>query len=176
MDEKEPDLKKGDLIPGITQVYRITLIKDRDRKNKAIPAVHCFDLSSRDNNKLSVDWEERTTPEESIARVGASFRYNKEEYKSYKNRELYAMNVEFLNGLQDIDKTIYDPVIYSQPLKGHPNNPAHSSIIFHKDFLKDKAKKTETIIKMRDHAKSQKVPINKEKLTGLVEAYRNAQN
>lgn len=176
MDEKKPNLKKGDKLPYNDKVYRVVVSTVRDRKNKSIPAPRCFDLSEQDKNKLSVEWEIMTTPEETIARVGASYKYDKKEYKSYQNRELYAMELAFLNNLQDMDKTIYDPLIYPHPQKGRPNNPAHSLLVFHMDFLNDKARRPETIVKIRDHAKDKKICINEEKLDDLVKVYRNAQN
>ena len=101
MDEKEPNIIKGDELPAADRVYRIVVATQRDRKNKAIPATRCFDLNKNDDNKLSVDWEEMTTPEECIARVGTSFRFNKDEYKPYDNREIYALEIDFLNRLKD---------------------------------------------------------------------------
>ena len=93
MDEESFILNKGDLLPDCDRVLRIVENTQRDRKNKNIPNVRCFSLSPNDKGCLSVDWERRTTPEEAVARFGASFKYGREEYKSYDNREVYAMEI-----------------------------------------------------------------------------------
>lgn len=172
MAGKELDLKKGDILPDEDLVYRIVLSTERDRKNKMIPAARCFDLSPQDNNKLSVDWNAKTSPEECIARVGGSFRFEREEYKPYHNREIYAMEIAFLNRLDDVLQLEYDPIIHNPPQKGNPNNPAHSLVVFHLSFLNDKAKRPETILKIRNHAKHNRISLNNEKLDDLVKSYR----
>lgn len=172
MDEKESVINTGDLLPPPDDVYRIALIKDRDRKNKSIPAVRCFSLSPHDDYRLSVDWEKRTTPEECMARVGATYKMHTTQYKDYQNREIYALNVAFLNSLIDIDKVIYAPVILDIPEKGRINNPAHSLVVFSLEYSKDQAKEPETLLKIRDHAKDKRVEAGKVKVEELVKNYR----
>lgn len=162
----------GEELPEEDEIYRIALCTDRDRKNKKIPAVRCFSLSPSDKNKLSVDWNIKTSPEESIARVGATYRFNKEEYKPFDNRELYAMEVGFLNDLDDVEKTVYDPIHFPSPEPGKVNNPAHSLIVFTESFATDQAKEPETLLKIRDHAKDKKVDVNMEEVAQLVKGYR----
>ncbi|MFW5886141.1 MAG: hypothetical protein ACOCUL_00150 [Bacteroidota bacterium] len=171
MDEKSP-LKKGDILPETDKVFRNVLITQRDRRNKNIPAVRCFSLSPHDNNKLSVDWERLTTPEECIARIGASFRMGKEEYKQYNNREVYALDIAFLNSLSEIEHVVYDPVVYSLPEKGKVNNPAHSLVVFLEEFTHKKMKEPETLIKIRDHAVNKKAEVDWSQVEELVQLYR----
>ncbi len=83
MDEKLLNLNKGDSLPDTERVYRIVLVTQRDRKNRQVPSTSCFSLSSQDNNLLSVDWEKKTTPEQSVARFGASYKFDEVEYKPY---------------------------------------------------------------------------------------------
>lgn len=66
---------------------------------------------------------------------------------------IYAMNVGFLRKIEDIDKTIYDPVLNPVKTAGHPDHPSHSLVVFFPEFLHDQAKRPETILKLRDHAK-----------------------
>lgn len=92
MDEKSFALKKGDRLPLGDRIFRVVLSTERDRKNKNVPALRCFSLTPADKGCLSVDWERKTTPEESVARFGATYKMNKEEYKPYDNREIFAKN------------------------------------------------------------------------------------
>lgn len=160
-------MKPGDRIPDEDRVYRIVLTSERDRRNRQIPALGCFSLSPADEGKLSVDWEKMTTPEETIARVGASYKLAKEEYKPYENREVYALAVSFLRSLTDVDEVVYDPVHYSTPIKGRVNNPAHSFIQFSDTFTTHND--PETILKIRDYAAEQKIPVDMKKAHVLVE-------
>lgn len=172
MDEKSPQLKSGDILPATDQVYRIVLATDRDRKNKKIPAIRCFSLSAADENKLSVDWDKQTTPEECIARTGATFKMNTENYKQYEDRELFALDISFLDSLQDVEKVVYDPVLYDIPIKGRVNNPSHSLMVFDKEFAKDRARQPEIVLKIRNHAANKKVAIDWDKVHELVKKYR----
>jgi hypothetical protein len=172
MDEKSFELKKGDILPESDRVFRNVLITQRDRRNKNIPAVRCFSLSPLDNNQLSVDWDYMTTPEESIARLGATYRKGKEEYKHYENWEIYALDIAFLNSLSDIEKVVYDPIVYATPQKGKTDNPAHSLVVFLEGFSNQKMKEPETILKIRDHAVGKKEEIDWPKVEELVSFYR----
>lgn len=49
------------------------------------------------------------------------------------------MNVGFLRKTEDIDKTIYDPVLNPVKTAGHPDNPSHSLVMFFPEFLHDQA-------------------------------------
>lgn len=170
MDEGFPDaINKGESLPDKDRVYRIVVNTERDRKNKRIPAHRCFSLSENDNGKLSVDWEQKTTPEESIARFGASFKYNSKEFKPFKNREIYALEISFLKSLSDIDDVIYDPISSSMDIKARVNNPAHSLIVFNDLFP---THDPETYIKLRDHAKNNKIEVDIQKVGDLVDKLR----
>lgn len=173
MDEKEFDLKPGDSLPKPDDVFRLVLETERDRKNKSIPAVRCFSLSPRDKNKLSVEWNKKTTPEEAIARFGASYKLRTTAFKPYDNREIYALNVGFLHSFSEIDDVVYDPIIIEPPIKGSVSNPAHSLIVFSEAFANEQAKEPEVLLKIRDHAKDKKVKINWEEVNRLVTRLRN---
>lgn len=173
MDEElSASVKTGDPIPNEDRVLRIVLASERDRKDCQIPALRCFSLSPADNGKLSVDWEKMTSPEKTIARVGASYKLKKEEYKSYKDREIYALDISFLCSFTNVDKVVYDPIYYSNPIKGRVNNPAHSLVKFNEALTP--YNDPEFIMKIRDHAASRKIPVDMEKVHVLVEKLRRS--
>lgn len=172
MDEKTPELTKGDILPSKGQVYRTVLTKQRDKKNKAVPAVSCFSLSKKDENRLSVDWAEKTSPAECVGRFGASYKFGTTEYKPYKNREVYAIDIDFLNAFPEVEKLTYDPLIFNPPQKGKVNNPAHSLIEFEKAFANNTAKEPEVLVKIRNHAKDQKQEIDWDEVEKLVVNYK----
>jgi len=151
----------------------VVLESARDKKNKRLPAISSFSLSDNDHGNLSVDWERKTTPEESIARFGASYKFGKKEYKPYENRAIYALDISFLNSLSDVEGVIYDPIFYSQPVKGRVNNPAHSLIRFNLALEENGINDPETLLKIRDHAAKQKVSYDLEKVHAMVDKLRN---
>lgn len=148
-------------------VWRICLNTDRDKKNKQIPAVRNFSLSQHDNFKLSVDWEKHTTPEECIARVGASYKTGTTEYKKHENREIYAMSVSDLNGIDEVQGVIHDPIYFEPCRKGQPNNVAHSLICIIPDF-----DEPELFVKIRDYAKNNRILNDTEQTQILINEYR----
>lgn len=163
-------IKGGEQLPDTDKVYRIVLVTNRDRKNRNIPSIGCFSLAPTDEGSLSVDWERKTSPEESIARFGASYKLYTKEYKPYENREIYALDVSFLCSLTDVDKVIYDPIYFPKPIKGRVNNPAHSLVKFSEIFTKNND--PETILKIRNHATEKKVPVDIERVHELVKELR----
>lgn len=175
MDDEIFVLKKGDLLPDCDRVLRIVEITQRDRRNRNIPNLRCFSLSPNDMGSLSVDWERETTPEESVARFGASFKHGKEVYKPYDNREVYAMEISFLNTLEYVEKVVYDPIYIGKHEKGKVNNTAHSLIKMSEALAQDCYNDPETILKMRNHAIENKMQINFDKVHELVKEYRDIQ-
>jgi hypothetical protein len=172
MDENIPDLSTGTSLPKEDDVYRIVLVTQRDRKNKSIPAVSCFSLSPQDQNKLSVDWSKMTTPEVSIARFGAMYKFHSTDFKPYDNREIYALNIDFLHSFTVIEDVVHDPICINPPELGSVSNPAHSLIVFSAAFKSDQAMQPEVLLKIRDHAKDRKVEIDWEKTEQLVKKLR----
>lgn len=172
MDEEVFNPSIGESLPDSDNVYRLALVTDRDKRNKAIPAVRCFSLMPSDKNRLSVEWEKQTTPEECIARVACTYKRNTTIFKSYENREIYSLSINFLKSLSDIEDVIYDPVFFLKPEKGQVNNPAHSLVVFSLDLLSRNANEPEIYLKMRDHAKDRRIAFNMEKVTKLVNEHR----
>jgi hypothetical protein len=147
-------------------VYRIALTTDRDRKNKAIPAIRNFSLNPNDNGNLSVDWDKLTTPEDSIARIGAQFKFNSSEFKEFENRELYALNVEKVRSIEGINDVVHDPI--SESLPGIPKNEAHSLIC----CSSNEELHPEIFLKLRDTAKDNLVVVNMDIVREKVEVLR----
>lgn len=159
-------------IPNTDNVWRIAEISRRDKANKAIPSIKVFSFSQYDDGKLSVDWNKLTTPEQTIARVGMSYKKDTTIFKEYNTREIYALNVSFLNDLGDYIKEVtHDPVFNNPEIIGTPNNPAHSLICCNNisDF-----DMPEFLTKLRDHAKNQLVGVNMEEVNRLVSTYRDS--
>lgn len=166
MDAPKPDLKKGDSLPLEDSVIRIVMIEDRDRQNKNIPAHRCFTLSDTDKKKdfgLSVDYENKTTPEEVLIRVGLSRKTDRktgrEVYKNYSLREIYKLNIGFLRGFNEISNVIYEPTL---------TNLAHSLILFKKENY-DQIQ-PEIFQKIRDNAL--KIDVDMAKIKEEVESQR----
>lgn len=171
MDEEESLLKSGDALGNDKRVYRIALISSRDSKIKSarVPAHRNFSLSPADQGKLSVDYEPLTTPEKCLATKCAEYKTGKTEFKEPDDREIYAMNISFLCGLESIDDVVYAPVFVAPPQKGKPNNPAHSLVLFRDLKPEDDP---EVFVKIRDHAKDNPVPVDRDKLKELIDLYR----
>ncbi len=174
MDVKIPDIAPGDSLPDPDDVFRITPKNLTEKKNKFMPSLKCFTLSEADKKEgygLSVDWSARTTPEESIARVGASYKTGTQNYKEYNNKDLYPHNIGFLKSLEPIIDVIYDSIVKKIPIKGTPNNISHSLVNFNKDDLEKN--EAEVYLKIRNHAKDRKMKGDMTKVEQLVKLYRN---
>ena len=156
-------------IPTNNFVWRIAMSTFRDKKNKQIPAIRNFSLHPSDDFKLSVDWENYTSAEECMARVGASFKNGSTEYKNFNEKEIYAINTTYLGTLEEVIKTEHEPIDFNPCKKGIPNNPAHSLIHFNYG-IQDEA---EVYSKLRDHAKNNRVLHDLSITQKLVEEYKN---
>ena len=158
-------------LPDSSYTWRIAEISRRDRQNKAIPALSVFSFSANDNSMLSVDWEEKTTPENTIARVGMTYKTGTNIFKSYDNREIYSLSVSYLQTLREYISCVkHDPIFFEHEQIGKPNNPAHSLICCEaiSDF-----DMPEFLTKLRDHAKDNRVPVDMNTVHQLVQQYRS---
>ena len=149
--------------------YRIAVASARDKANKAIPAVRNFTLHPADRGKLSVDCECFTTPEESIARFGATYKTDR-TFKGYSDREIYAIEAAFIEESKLIHGVIFNPTIVDPPQIGQPQNFSHSLL----DLALDQPDELEPEIclKLREHAKERRVIHNIQKTDKLVVQYR----
>ena len=154
----------------ILKFYRLAVASARDKRNKAIPAVRNFALSKNDNGKLSVDCECFTTPEECVARVGASFKADG-TYKSHLDREIYSISSTFISESDLIRGVLYDPTIVDPPQKGKPQNFSHSLldlVVSDPDELEP-----EICLRIREHAKDRRVVHDLDVTNHLVAIYRS---
>ncbi|MCW3106503.1 MAG: hypothetical protein JWQ09_1009 [Segetibacter sp.] len=173
MDERKPDLKKGASLPDSDFVFRL-IPTDLVEKDKFTPKLKGFSLSDNDKEHgygLSVEWSAITTPEESIARVGASFKKNTDKYKDHTKRDIYALSISFLKSLDSILDVVYDPIFNEPPIRGVPNNISHSLVNFSKEELEKN--ETEIYTRIREHAKDKKKSVDMKRVDALVNIYRN---
>lgn len=171
MDEKKSaEVNIGDSLPSSDSVYRIALLteKELDENGNQIPKLSCFSLSAddiKDNYKLSVDWDRKTTPEEVLIRVGTSFKKGKNVYKPFDNRTLYKLEVSFLKQLPFISDVIYTP---------SRNNNAHSSVCFDNANYNYKEHQPQILTELREHARKFHVNIDMEEVKNKVEELRKS--
>ncbi len=176
MDESKPELTFGMSLPNSDFVYRL-IPKDLVEKDKFTPRIRGFSLSREDKMQgygLSVDWSSLTTPEESIARVGASFKKDTIKYKDYNTKDIYSLSVSFLKSIEAILDVVHDPKMYPTPIEGSPNNPSHSLVIFSPEELEKN--ETEIYSRIREHAKDKKQTVNTKKIEEFVHVYRSTSN
>ncbi len=162
MDVKQSEIQRGDLLPITDRVYRHgldTLVEEKE--DKYVPKLRFFDLSNpvkKMDYSLSVDWERKTTPEETIIRVGCSYKTNTEIFKNYKNRIIYALEIKFINSLEWIIDTTYDPTLHEIKKLGSPDNSAHALINFAEDqYAQNRAA---ILTELRNHSQDKKIGFN----------------
>jgi hypothetical protein len=171
MDEKKSsEVNFNDPLPPADSVYRIALLtqKDLDENGKLIPKLSCFSLSAddiKDNYRLSVDWDKKTTPEEVLIRVGTSFKRGKPEYKPFENRALYKLEVGFLRQLPFVFDVIYTP---------SRTNNAHSSVCFDNENYNYKEHEPQILTELREHSKRFNIQINIEEVKEKVAELRQS--
>ena len=174
MDEPKSEVIPGTSLPNLSFVYR-QVQKDLVEKDKFTPKIKGFTLSTQDKEQgfgLSVDYSSLTTPEEIIARVGASFKKDSVDYKDYTKKDIYSLSVNFLKSIESVLDVVYDPIFNSTPKKGFPNNPSHSLVLFSLGELEKN--ETEIYTRIREHAKDKKQNINLEKVESLLQVFRNS--
>lgn len=176
MDVEQFEITDGQSLPNNDRIYRHGPMDWIDTKDqKFIPTLKFFDLSEPDKLSgyhLSVDWENRTTPEETIIRIGCSFSINTTKFKNYKNRVIFALDVRFLVELNGILKVSYSPIIQLIEKTGHINNLAHSLISFDKEEFTAQLRPA-VITEMRNHAKDKKINFDMEVVDKAVLQYRD---
>lgn len=174
MDVRKPDIESGDSLPSSDFVFRL-VEKELVEKDKFTPKIRGFSLHDNDKKHgygLSVDWSALTTPEESLGRWGASYKTGTTEFKDYKKRDIYVLNIGVLKSIDSILDVVYNPILNIPVIKGIPNNISHSLIKFDKNELEKN--EAEIYTRIREHAKDKKVKsINFKKVEELIELYRS---
>lgn len=146
MDEGILDMSfKMDKIPDSDNTYRLVHI-NYIRGNKAL--IHAFSHHPGDNYKLSVDWDRLTTPEESLARFGATYN-TKQVFKDFRSYRIFILNTGYVKVIPGIVDVYYDPIENTPVPIGKPNNPAHSLIDCD---LSNPENEPELYQKLADHA------------------------
>jgi len=145
-----------------------------EKEDRYTPTIYFFDLSQTDKNtgySLSVDWDKKTTPEESIIRIGCSYKTKPDfEFKNYKNRVIYALEIAFIDSLDWISKIEYSPTIHTKEILGHPNNKAHSLVFY--DKAEYAQNRPALLTELRNHAKDKKIEFDMTKVEVFVEKCR----
>jgi len=154
------------LILDDNEVYRIAVVTDRDSLNRQIPAIRCFALVKNDNGNLSVDWDQYTSPNESVARIGAQLTIDLKKYKNYTNREVYGLNCGLVRKIDGISDIKHNPLQKNERI---PENLAHSHIC----CVKDEENQPELFLHLREIAKNNRKELCFSTISKLVEELRN---
>ena len=157
-------------------MYRQVVQTNRKNGEKFSPSTSSFSLSEADKTDgygLSTDWEPKTSPEDSIIRIGCSYKGNSTEFKNYKNRELYALELSFLKSFSEILDAIFSPIDINPPQFGKPSNPAHALVSFRKGKSYDEYAPL-LFTKLRDHAKQRRIEFDMQAVENSVELYRKS--
>lgn len=178
MDGGQPEIQSGDKIPLEDRVLRHGLDEWKNFEDgKYIPTFKFFDLSTDDiksGYNLSVDWDQKTNPEEIIIRIGCTFHPKKNgQFKNYGNRVIYALEVNFLNNIEKVLNVIYDPISNIVEERGKPNNPSHTLVSF--DFTDEEQYKQDRpaiLTELRYHAMDKKVHFDIDIVHAAVNKYR----
>lgn len=174
MDVRKPKIQPGQPLPLADKVYRYGINTMVEKEDRFTPSPYFFDLSNTDKitgYSLSVDWDKKTTPEEGIIRIGCSYKSKPAlEFKNYKNRVIYALEIEFIDSLDWIRKIEYSPTIHKKGIFGHPNNKAHSLVFY--DQAEYAQNRAALLTELRNHAKDKKVEFDMTIVEKAVEKYR----
>lgn len=178
MDGEQLEIKKGEPLPLKDKIFRHGLIDWQEQQDdKYVPKLRFFELNTADKEtgyNLSVDWETKTTPEETIIRIGCTYKSGTDKFKNYENRVIYALEIDFLNKMDEIINIIYDPILHLPLKKGLPDNPSHSLVGFDKDKYEDPQNRPAILTELRNHAKDKKIVFDKNAINKAVKACRNS--
>jgi len=118
---------------------------------------------------IIVDYEPLTTPEESLARYGATYQGIINQFKNPHSYSIYSLNIGFLRSFSCITDIYLSPTVVDPPMKGFPNNPSHSLAEFTEISLEDEPM---VFTKIQQHAIQRKVNPDIDKVRVLVREYR----
>jgi hypothetical protein len=144
-------------IEDTIRLYRMVHVSARDKANKAIPSISAFTPTPNDNGKLSVDNASITTPETSLGRFGATYRFNSTTFKKIEDFNVYALNCGEIRELNKAIEIFSDPINNNPEVVGKPNNISHSLIDINAVSDEDEP---ELYLKLRDMAQDVIVDIN----------------
>lgn len=178
MDGKQLEIKKGEILPLKDRIFRHGMADWQELQDaKYVPKFRFFELSTADKEtgySLSVDWESKTTPEDTIIRIGCTYKTGTDKFKNYENRVIYALEINFLSNMDEIINIIYDPILHLEPKKGLPDNPSHTLVRFDKDKYDDPQNRPAILTELRNHAKDKKIIFDIKFVNKAVKEYRDS--
>lgn len=175
MDGNKSEIKPGNPLPLEDRVFRYGKNTNVDKANKYKPSLNFFELTGADKATgygLSVDWEKLTTPEKTIARIGGTYIYKTEKFKEFKDKVIYAIEIEFLKSLKGVNSITYNPSNLNNKKLGSPSNPSHSIIKFDETEYDQKQNRVEILTEIRNHAKDKKIEVDMNEVEKLVKELR----
>lgn len=95
-------------------------------KNKIKPKA--FFNTPKDGQNMSTDWEEYSTPQETLDFVSRQYKTGKTAFKDKTQFSVVSFTVEDVKFIDSNHKVIHDPVQYFPEVIGKPNNRAHTLI------------------------------------------------
>ena len=150
-------------------VYRMVHYSQRERRKGKEPRLDAFKPTPADGHKLSVDYEPMTTPEESLARFGATISKSSGDFKNPHDYSIYSLNIGLLRSLPCIIDIYLNAVLVSPPERGRSDNPAHSLVEFDDIAEEDEP---DILYRIQQHAIKRKVEVNSTKVDELTMTYR----
>jgi len=112
-------------IPDADSVYRFVAISQMEDPSAKRPNLSMF-APRQGEDGLSVDWSARTTPEETLIRVGRTYKFGTTLFKNPREFEVYGLPVGAVRGM---GLTVsHNPILHEPEEPGKPNNPAHALI------------------------------------------------
>ena len=159
-------------LPGEHNVYRLVFEADRPKRNGGKPNPSAFLPSKHDDLKMSVDYDQLTTPEETLARCGATHHPTKApEFKDHTKRTIFSLNIGFLDQLSCVQDVYPSPVNLQPCPVGRPNNPSHSSAEFNK--VPTPEDEPEILSQIQDHVNGREIFPDSDRVEVLVTEYRS---
>lgn len=164
MDEENVELKSGDSLSEESITFRMVHKNLRDENFE--PYISAFKPTKKDDNKLSVDYQELTTPEDSIGRFGATKKING-NFKNIDDFSIYSLETSFLINLPNnfISKVEYNPIHNDPLIDGVPNNKSHS--LAH--FIESHTDEPELLAKLWEHGKTRFIKFDRNKALQIAE-------
>lgn len=151
-------------------IYRLVHEAKRPKRNNRRPVADAFVPTLNDNLKMSVDSESLTTPEETLARWGATYTFDKKGFKDHTKWSIFSLNVGFLINFPCIKDIYPDPLKFDPPVKGFPDNPAHTLSEF--DNYPSLEDEPEYLSQVEEHVSDREICPDMEVATELVIKYR----
>ncbi len=88
-----------------------------------------------ESDGISTDWNKYSTAEETLIRVGLTFKTKKDKtqsdtYKDHESFRVVYLNVGAIRSIEQIEGIEHTPINNAPEIKGFPNNLSHSSVFY----------------------------------------------